>query len=61
MSEEDKAQFISDVKYFWNEKGDVTRFAGYTPEKMREADPVIADAIERYESAEKTLSRLLEW
>lgn len=61
MNDEEKAQFISDIKYFWNEKGDVKRYIDYTPEKMREADPVIADAIERYESAEKTLSKLLEW
>lgn len=61
MSEEDKAQYISDLKYFWNEKGDIERFVGYSPEKLREVDPVLADAYERYQSAEKTLSRLLEW
>jgi len=61
MNEEDKAQFISDIKYFWNEKGDIERYVGYTPEKLREADPVLADAYERYRSAELTLNRLLEW
>ncbi len=61
MTEEEKVDFLSDVKYFWNEKGDIERYLGYTPEKMREASPAVADALERYISAEITLNNLLGW
>ena len=59
MDEEEKARFISDIKYFWNEKGDLERYSEYSPEKLREADPVIANVYEQYKAANETLERLL--
>lgn len=59
MTEAEKEQFLSDVHYFWHEKGDVERLSDFSIEKLREADPVLADAYERLKSAEETFNRLL--
>ncbi len=61
MSEEEKKEFISNVKYFWNEKGGMERLSGFTIEKLEEADPVIANAYKQHKLAEETLNRLLGW
>lgn len=61
MSEEEKLEFIGNVKYFWNEKGDLDRLSGFTIEKLEEADPVVASAYKQYLLAEQTLNRLLSW
>lgn len=59
MSGEEKLEYISNISYFWKEKGDIERFCDYSPEKLREASPIIADAYERYQLAVETLDRLL--
>lgn len=59
MSEEERAEFLGNIYYFWSEKGDIERFVGYTPEKLIEADPVLASAYEQYKLAEQTINRLL--
>lgn len=59
MSEEERSEFIADIFYFWTEKGDIERFGGYSPEKLREADPVVANAYEQYKMALETFSRLM--
>ena len=59
MTAEEKEEFLSDVRYFWQEKGDVRRLSGFSIEKLREADPVIADAFERLELATETFNRLI--
>lgn len=61
MTEEEKKEFIFNVKYFWNEKGDIERLIGFTIEKLEEADPVIASAYKQHLLAEETLNRLLGW
>lgn len=61
MTEEEKKEYISNIKYFWNEKGDIERFVNYSMEKLEEADPVIANAYKQYLLAEKTLNKLLGW
>lgn len=61
MTDEEKAEYISSIQYFWNEKGSIERFCDYSPEKLREASPVIADAYERVKIATETLNRLLDW
>ncbi len=60
MSEEEKAEFLSDVAYFWHEKGDMERYIDFSIEKLREAAPELADAYERYQSAEVTLNLMIE-
>lgn len=59
MTDEQKLEYISNIRYFWREKGDIERFADYNIDKLREADPTIADAYERYISATETINRLL--
>jgi hypothetical protein len=61
MSEEEKARFLSNIKYYWQEKGDIERYSDYTPEALREADPVLASAYENYKIATETINRLLDW
>lgn len=61
MSEDEKKEFISNVKYFWNEKGGMERLSGFSIERLEEADPVIANAYKQYLLAEETLNRLLGW
>lgn len=59
MDDEQKEEFIASIKYFWNEKGDIDYYAFYTPEKLREADPVLAEAYERYKNSKELIDRLL--
>lgn len=61
MSEEDKARFVSDCKYFWNEKGDMERYIDFSIEKLREADPALAFVYEQYKNAEEALNRLMRY
>lgn len=51
---------MSDIYYFWFEKGDIERYIGYSLEKLREADPILADAYEDYKRATEIFSRLLK-
>lgn len=59
MNWQDKEEFLGTLTYFWQEKGHVG-FTGFSIEKLREADPVLADAYERMDSATETFSRLLK-
>lgn len=52
-------QFISDLNYFWFEKGH-TGFSNFSVERLREIDPTLADAYERMTSAQDTFNRLLK-
>lgn len=61
MSEEEKLEFISNIKYYWNEKGDIERYRDFSIDKLKEASTVLADAYERYKSATDTLHRLLSY
>lgn len=61
MTDEEKAQFISDCKYFWNEKGDMERLSDFTIEKLEEADPAIAYVYKQYKASEQALSRLMSY
>lgn len=60
MSGEEKAEFMSNLSYYWYEKGRIGGFTGYSIEAVRECDQAMADAIERYESSEDTINRLME-
>lgn len=59
MSEEQKAQFLSDCRYFYNEKGEMERYSGFSMEKLEEADPVLASAYKQLKLAEETFGRLI--
>lgn len=59
MTEEEKAEFLSNIAYFWHEKGDMERYTGFSMEKLREAAPALADAYERYKSADETLNIMI--
>lgn len=61
MTDEEKITYISNIKYFWSEKGDIERYVDYSPEKLREADPLIANAYEQLRLAEATFNRLLKY
>lgn len=61
MTDEQKADYISDIKYFWNEKGDIERFCDYSPEKPCEVSSVISRAYTEYKLAQQTLNILLNY
>lgn len=58
MSNDEKHRFLSDIQYFWQEKGDIERYVGFSMEKLKEADPVLASAYERLKLSEETFTRL---
>lgn len=60
MSQEEKEELLSNVKYYWQYRGRIGGFSGYSIEKLKEADPVLADAVERHEIATQMIDRLLE-
>lgn len=39
-----RKRFLSDVKYFWNYKGDIERLIDFSVEKLEKADPELAKA-----------------
>ena len=59
MTEEEKQQFISDCRYFYNEKGEMERYVDFSMEKLEEADPVFASAYKQLKLAEETFGRLI--
>lgn len=59
MTEEEKAEFISQCKYFWREKGEMERYVDFSLEKLREADPALAFIYHQYKNAEETLNRMM--
>lgn len=59
MTDEEKQQFSYLVKYYWEEKGEMDRFAGFTVEKLEECDYALAEAYRRYEGAQKTIDTLV--
>lgn len=59
MNQQDKEEFLGTLYYFWTEKGH-TGFTDFSVEKLREADPVLADAYERMTLATETFNRLLK-
>lgn len=59
MSDEEKLEFISDCRYFYFEKGEMERYCDFSIERLREADPVLADAYESLKLAEERFSRLM--
>lgn len=54
MSKQEEAQML---RYFWEEKGDVTRYIGW--EDAIEQFPKIKRAWQKYEAAKQKLSRVL--
>lgn len=61
MSEEEKQQFLSDCRYFYNEKGEMERYVDFSMEKLEEADPVLASAYKQLKLAEETFGRLISY
>lgn len=59
MKEEDK-DYLNQIRYFWQEKGDYKRYCNFDLNKVREIDPVLAQAMVNYELAVETLNRLLD-
>lgn len=59
MSDEEKFQFLSNCRYFYFEKGEMERYIDFSIERLREADPVLADAYESLKLAEERFSRLI--
>lgn len=61
MNDEDKAEFLSNCKYFYLEKGEMERYVDFSMEKLEEADPVLASAYKQLKLAEETFGRLLSY
>lgn len=61
MTEEEKADFLSNCKYFYREKGDMERLIGFSIEKLEKADPVLASAYKQLKLAEETFGRLINY
>lgn len=61
MTDEEKADFMSNLKYYWNEKGSIGGFTGYSQEKLDEADPALGGIVRAYQNSEEVLNRLLSW
>lgn len=61
-TQEEIEEAVSMVKYFWNHKGDITRWVGWQKWEpwFRKNRPEITDAYDRYISAVRTLNKLLE-
>lgn len=59
MNEEEKAEFISNIVYYWSEKGNIEKYCDYSPERLREADPLLASAYEQMKIAKEIFSRLI--
>ena len=59
MSDEEKFQFLSNCRYFYFEKGEMERYIDFSIERLREADPVLADAYESLKLAEERFIRLM--
>lgn len=58
QSEYDK-DFMGNIQYFWQEKGDVERFAGLNPQDFQRIDPECYQLWEAYKLAERNLSRYI--
>ena len=61
MNDEDKAEFLSNCKYFYLEKGEMERYVDLSMEKLEEADPVLASAYKQLKLAEETLRRVMSY
>jgi hypothetical protein len=60
MSDQEQAEFLSNCKYFYREKGEMERYADFSIEKLEEADPVLAHAYKQLKLAQETFKRLME-
>ena len=58
MNDEEKREFLSTLQYFWFEK-DSVGFSNFSIERLRQIDPVLADAYERMTIATETFNRLI--
>lgn len=59
MTEEEKAEFLSQCRYFYMEKGEMERYCDFSLEKLEEADPVLASAYKQLTLAEETFRRVM--
>ena len=60
MTEEEKAEFLSNVSYFWHEKGEIERYSGFSIEKLKEAAPELATAYELQQNATKVFESVMD-
>lgn len=58
--DEEKEDFIRDVCYFWDQKGDLERFSGWSEEKAQKYCPHILKAWKEYKQAEDLLNILIK-
>lgn len=61
MTEEEKAEFLSQCRYFYREKGEMERYCDFSLEKLEEADPVLASAYKQLTLAEETFRRVMSY
>lgn len=60
MNPQQRYELISDLSYFWKEKGDITRLAGFDIKKVQEEFPEVLRAWNDYKHAELALSLIIE-
>lgn len=51
----DDKQYMEDIKYFWEEKGDIERLSWFNLNKLKELDWRVANAYMNYIQAKETL------
>lgn len=60
MNEDERVEFLSQCKWFYQERGDMGRYSDFRIEKLREADPALAHAYENYKASEEIFERMLD-
>lgn len=59
MNDQEKQEYLSQIRYFYHEKGEIERFADFSIEKLEAADPILAGAYKQFIVAQATFTRLL--
>ena len=52
-------EYLSNIRYFWQEKGDIERFCDFDIKKLEEYCPELAEAYKQYKNYEKIVETLL--
>jgi phage major head subunit gpT-like protein len=55
MNESDK-NFLWDIQYFWDKKGDIERYAWYDADRLKKLNPYMYQAWINYKQAIDTLN-----
>lgn len=59
-TQDNNNQYLSDLKYFWKEKGDLERYSDFDLERLKKLDPKIFKAWITYKETKELLTNLFE-